>query len=113
MKYDKVIPLVLASILLFPSDTCARLNGEIRLLGELVVTTACPSIRSEPYLARVDMAYMYELGVGSWDSVDLNAFERSITNAIAMALNECDELGKPLFAVERASGNHVLSTGGK
>lgn len=104
-----------ALLLLQGVATALRVNHKQRDLGEMVVTTACSSIRSQSYEARIDIGYLYVVEFETGTDVDLSSFDRSIANAIAMALYDCDVRDQPLYAVEWTSDGtgHVFSTGGK
>ena len=84
----------------------------LRRRAQTVVTTLCSNFRPEPYPARLDIFYFYLIEYQEGTSIQLSKLSAAIAQSIATALHDCDEQGRPQFAVELDHEEHVYSSAG-
>ena len=107
------IPLLCLIASLLPWHVKSKGVRTARQLGEMVVTTACPSLRTVPYDARLDLSFVYLLEFEKDSTIDFAAFDRVLANAIAMELKSCDSRRQPLYAIELMPDSHAFVSEGK
>ena len=84
----------------------------LRRRAQTVVTTSCSNFRSEPYPARLDIFYFYLIEYQEGTRIQLSKLNAAIAHSIATALHDCDEQGRPLFAVKLDQDEHVFASAG-
>lgn len=81
------------------------------LTASTVSTTECDNIRVEPYSAELQLLYEYSAEFEAGKSSSLAGLETAVAHAVALELDMCDELGRPLYKVKTNTRHTFSKTG--
>ena len=76
-----------------------------------VTTPECSAIRLSPYAAELHLSYEYSVEFKAGRAVSLTDLQRAIANAVAVQLDMCDTLGRPVFKVKTDTQHKFSDTG--
>ena len=95
------------------SDTATSTHLRGRLLSSSTVATSdCSAIRLAPYPAELQLLYDSSVEFKSGRAVSLKELARALANHVALHLDMCDNLGRPVYKVKLDS-QHRFSKNGK
>ena len=86
------------------------LRGSRLLSGSTITTPNCNMPRIAEYPAELQLFYTYSVEINN--ELLLYDMERAIDNAVAIELDMCDFMGRPVYKI-RTSTTHSFSTSGK
>jgi len=82
--------------------------------AETITTADCNNIRlGSDYHARLDLYFFYLIEYKTDADLNLRGIGKAIVTELTKELNQCDDLGRPKFAVTIAPSAHALVEGGK
>jgi hypothetical protein len=82
------------------------------LRAPTVTTSNCNSFRLAPYPAELQLFYEYSVEFKAGRAVSLADLERAVSNAVALELDVCDALDRPMYKV-KTNTRHIFSDTGK
>ena len=86
------------------------LRGSRLLSGSTITTPNCDMPRIADYPAELQLFYTYSVEINN--ELLLYDMEPAIDNAVAIELDMCDFMGRPVYKI-RTSTTHSFSTSGK
>ncbi|KAL3943091.1 MAG: hypothetical protein SGBAC_002824 [Bacillariaceae sp.] len=78
-------------------------------LAAIISTANCNFVRRN-YNAELHLFYSYKIEFASGSENQLEGTEIAIANAVAQALDTCDDMDRPLFAV-KTGAKHIFTDG--
>jgi len=92
-----------------------QLRSLQEITAEIISTADCNNVRVATYNARLDLYFFYLLEYEERMEADLDllSINRAIATEITKILNECDDWGRPKYALSLNPSAHMPSKGGK
>ena len=84
-------------------------QGEQSRRLQIVATTACEQIRTEPFTAQLDVFYVYDLGVvPDGDVADaIEGVHEAVLYSVVSALNQCGDDGAALYHIDASNTDTI------
>ncbi|MGK3749480.1 MAG: hypothetical protein ACI8RD_001775 [Bacillariaceae sp.] len=79
------------------------------LSTQTIATPKCNTIRTSPYPAELQLFYSYSVEFKI--AFSLADIERAIANAVALELDMCDILSRPVYKVKTITGHSFSNSG--